>query len=279
MLAFCAAPKASTKNIGMLQTNAIASWKNACPESDIFLYGKEKGAKKLARAFGATHIENISCSQDKTPLLNEIIHSTTNLGKHDILCFINCDILLPTNVESIVSVVKEKWNEFLIVGQCHNTDIEQPIDFSRKQEIVDRELEHFYEKGTERGIWGIDYFIFPKNLYENMPPFAIGRAGYDDWMVYRARTLGIPVINATSCLHAIHQNHDYTHIPGGLNTAYRGPEAERNYMLAGGFNNLYSIREATHVMNEYGELRRNLEGLLLSHIRRVQMAGSKTAAQ
>ena len=37
----------------------------------------------------------------------------------------------------------------------------------------------------------------------------IGRPGYDNWLIWRARRSRIPVIDATKELTAVHQNHDY----------------------------------------------------------------------
>lgn len=57
---------------------------------------------------------------------------------------------------------------------------------------------------------------------------------YDNWLVYHARHVGIPVIDATEVIQAIHQNHDYNHV-GGRGRAYvKGEESRRNRKLAGG---------------------------------------------
>jgi hypothetical protein len=45
-----------------------------------------------------------------------------------------------------------------------------------------------------------------------IPQFALGRWYWDQWLVYRARRLGGALIDASACVMAIHQNHDYRHI-------------------------------------------------------------------
>jgi len=64
-------------------------------------------------------------------------------------------------------------------------------------------------------IIGLDYFIFPCGLFRDIPPFAVGRPAWDNWLVYKARSLGLPVIDATKMVTAIHQNHAYSHHPMG----------------------------------------------------------------
>jgi len=65
-----------------------------------------------------------------------------------------------------------------------------------------------------------------------MPQFAIGRAGWDNWMIYWARRQGWPVVDATWDIFIIHQNHDYSHLPGGK-PHYRQPESFDNIRMAG----------------------------------------------
>ena len=87
------------------------------------------------------------------------------------------------------------------------------------------------------------------------PPFAIGRACFDNWLVWKARQVGV-VIDATHDVRAIHQPHGYKHVEGGMDKAYYGEEAARNLELAGGKSRLYTLHDASHVLRD-GKLRRN----------------------
>jgi len=97
----------------------------------------------------------------------------------------------------------------------------------------------------------IDYFVFPRGLYGGIPPFALGRACWDNWAVWRARSLKVPVVDATASVLVIHQQHDYAHHPQGFTGVYRGEEARRNHELAGprGFA---TIVDATHKLTVKG---------------------------
>ena len=54
-------------------------------------------------------------------------------------------------------------------------------------------------------------------------------------MIGRALDLHLPLIDMTPSVTAVHQNHDYRHVPGArAGSAWEGPEADRNRSLAVG---------------------------------------------
>ena len=89
---------------------------------------------------------------------------------------------------------------------------------------------------------GSDYFIFPREAYRGMPKFAIGRAGWDNWMIYHARRQGWATIDATQSIFIVHQNHDYSHLPNGQ-PHYRLPETYENVRLAGGYRTIFTLAD------------------------------------
>ncbi len=102
---------------------------------------------------------------------------------------------------------------------------------------------------------GMDYFVFPRGMLKNMPDFAVGRPGWDNWMIFNARVLRIPVIDATGAVTAIHQNHDYAHHPGLKEGVVAGPEAQRNIALLGGSRHSLNIRHADFILTAQGPRR------------------------
>ncbi|HUH98316.1 MAG TPA: hypothetical protein VLZ89_13200, partial [Anaerolineales bacterium] len=87
---------------------------------------------------------------------------------------------------------------------------------------------------------------FPTSLYHDIPDFTIGRAGWDNWMIYKARQEKWPVVDCTPSVMIVHQNHDYSHLPGGK-THYEHPDTNENIRLAGGQANIrYSVLDSTH---------------------------------
>jgi hypothetical protein len=76
-----------------------------------------------------------------------------------------------------------------------------------------------------------------------MPDFAIGRAGWDNWMIYYARQKGWLVVDGTPSMMIIHQNHDYRHLPDGK-PHYELPESRQNEAIAGGPAHLYMVLDS-----------------------------------
>jgi hypothetical protein len=116
-------------------------------------------------------------------------------------------------------------------------------------------------EGKSRGATAIDYFVFTAGLFDPIPAFVVGRARFDNWLVWRARQ-SAPVIDASRSVRAAHQAHDYAHVDGGLMGAHAGPEAERNEGLAGGTNRIFTMHDASHRLRADGTIVRNLGAVL-----------------
>jgi hypothetical protein len=109
-------------------------------------------------------------------------------------------------------------------------------------------------RGVSRGPLAIDWFFFNRGLFEDVPPFSIGRARVDNWLVWRALSLGAAVIDGTAVVQAFHQRHEYGHLAGGRREASRGADARRNQSLAGlwCYVYLHSIPDAEWMLTAHG---------------------------
>ena len=114
---------------------------------------------------------------------------------------------------------------------------------------------------------GIDYFIFKRRLWDKIPPFAIGRTVWDQWLLWSAWKSGVKVIDATSVITAIHQNHPYITKNGKNFNPWKTKEAKRNLKLAGGYRHCFTIRDATYILTPKG-LRRAPK---MSVLRRLEL--------
>src|SRR5262249_7877107 len=153
-----------------------------------------------------------------------------------------------------VEQVMRRKKRFLMVGQRTDMDIAETLDMNDGWEA--RLRERAQRDGRPHRPTGIDYFVFSRDMWGVLPPFAVGRFSWDNWMIYRARQLQVPVIDASKAVVAVHQNHDYSHAANGFRGARFGPEARRNLALAGGQRHLFTIWDSTHVLTETGIERR-----------------------
>jgi hypothetical protein len=84
-------------------------------------------------------------------------------------------------------------------------------------------------------------------MWGEIPGFAIGRFAWDNWLIWRARDLGVPVFDASAVVLAIHQDH----APGaidGSDAADRESERLANIALAGPTDAYYSLEDATYLL-------------------------------
>jgi hypothetical protein len=244
-------PKAASPHIAVIQANAVSSWRRL--GAGIVLYGDEDGVADLAAATGATHVPEVARNELGTPLLDGIFSDVHRRSDAPVLCFANSDIVLPSEFRVAIERISARKHPFLMIGESWDTDVETPINFDEEweQELMAR-------RGRRRGAGAIDYFAFTHGLLRDVPPFAVGRVAFDNWLVWRARSLGALVVDASPTVHALHQRHDYAHIAGGFTaTRYSSSEGQRNLELAGGKAFLYTRFDATHLLRRRG-LRPNL---------------------
>lgn len=174
------------------------------------------------------------------------------IARHHLLCYINCDIVLMQDFFDAVKRVREKHAQFLMVGRRWDIEIAAPLSF-RKKDWESSLSQRVLRNGRRRGPEWIDYFIFSRELYgEDVPPFVVGRVFWDNWLVWKALASRRPVIDASSAVLAVHQNHDYGYHPQGKQGVFNGAEAKRNHVLAGGWRHLRTIADATEVLGEGG---------------------------
>jgi len=142
---------------------------------------------------------------------------------------------------SVAQWVMTMTPKFLLVGQRWDLAVRSELSFSNGwQERLRQECEL---NGRLHKPTGSDYFIYPRQCFTSIPDFAIGRAGWDNWMIYEARQRGWKTIDATGSIHIIHQKHDYSHLPGGK-AHYRLPETDENVRMAGGRRYIFTLRDA-----------------------------------
>ncbi|HLC02290.1 MAG TPA: hypothetical protein VJK02_04590 [Anaerolineales bacterium] len=230
-------------HIGRIQRNAIRSWLALGPEVQVILIGDETGMQETARELGVAHLQDVERNEHGTPLVSSIFALARAYDQSPNLAYVNTDILLFGDLLEGTMTAASSGMPFLIIGQRWDLDLEESLDLSSGWQ--DRMRKHVLEAGRLHPPGGSDYFVFPRGCYDEVPSFAIGRAGWDNWMIFYARRRGWPVVDATSSILVVHQSHDYGHLPGGR-PHYRLPESFRNVELAGGRRRVFSLQDATH---------------------------------
>jgi hypothetical protein len=251
VITFFTTAKAFTGHTAVIQRNALRSWLETAPDAEILLFGDDAGAEEAARELNIRHIPAVKRVSGGPKALRPLFCEAQRLAKHDVLCYANCDIVLTPDLLHAINVVEMIRNEFLMVGRRWNLNQDELISMANQswaQEITSRARA---EGEQLSGDW-IDYFVFRKGLYQDLPDLVIGRVFWDQWLVWKAKASGAVLVDATAAVTAIHQNHDYCYHAAGRRGVWSDDLARRNYTLAGGRWNLCTIDDATHLLGPYG---------------------------
>jgi hypothetical protein len=249
-----ALPKAFTGHTAIVQRNALGSWVRLRPAPEIILFGDDPGVEEAARQFGVRHVQAIARNEFGTPLVSDLFQKAETTAAEDVLCYTNADIIFTNDLPSAIESAMRWRARFLLAGRRFDVQLHAPIAFDDGWDARLRTTAH--SEGELQDWWWIDYFAFRRGIVAGMPPFAIGRPIWDNWMIYHARRQRVPVIDATEVITAIHQRHDYAHVPQGTGTLWMGPESDLNTALAGGIEHSYSLLDASHRLTTHGVRRR-----------------------
>lgn len=230
---FFAMPKAFQGNNALIQKNAILSWTQLRPRPEIILFGEEEGIAEICQQLDLRYVPKVSRNEFGTPLVNGLFSRGELLSSGEVLVYVNADIILFSDFLPAVERVAARFPQFLMIGKRFNLDVDFVLD-TTYPDWEKKSIDYAHRHGKYHSSSGIDYFAFRRGLWKEIPPFAIGRTAWDNWLVYDPIRQGAPVVDATDRVFAVHQNHDWSHIQGGYHEAWNGLEAQRNRSLAAG---------------------------------------------
>lgn len=225
-----------------LQRRAIESWRDAVPGCQIILMGSERGVMEAAADIGVVHKQGVPLNEYGTPLVCGIFWLGEVLATNDLLCEISADIVLMPDFWPAVEALSDIKKPF-VIGQRYDVG---PGKFADRTEL--------------HSPYGIDYFIYRKGTIGQIPPFAIGRTVYDNWLVWAAMELwDLTVVDATEAITALHINHSYPEY-GDKEKMLQSAERDENLRLSKetGCDRWGTITDAPYVLNNGKILSREL---------------------
>lgn len=250
-------PKSSTGPIADIQRNALASWRWIDPRIDILIFVEDGTTNDLAAGIDVRVVEDhVERNEFGTPRVDYLFRRAASYARSDVLCYVNADIILSSSLLPAAAKVARRFDRFLLVGERTEVPIRGALSFDESWE---RRVHLLADSmGRPHGPTGMDYFVFRRGMFDDLPPFAIGRPAWDNWCVADSRQKGVPVIDATRQVLAVHQDHDYSHVQCSRDGSWNGPEADVNRRLAGPNVGLYTLSAATWFLTKRGKLLPNL---------------------
>ncbi len=221
------------------------SWLRLMQPVEVFLCGRDAGVREIAGRISARHLTDIKLSEHGTPLVSDAFEKVLAHAVTPWVCYLNADIMLTSDLASAVGRLKSD-RPTLIVGQRTDTDVKDSINFDAADaEYRLRRLAA--QRGTLSYANAIDYFCFTPGCWlDNLPPFIVGRPGWDNWFIYNAIRHHVRVVDATTDVLAVHQNHGYGHVPQASGHAWEGPEADHNRSQIVSPYHYFTINDASH---------------------------------
>ena len=236
MLTFFSIPKPFTGIDDLHQKNAINSWKKLVSGNNVVLLGDSE-IEAAAQKLGVRSATGLKTNHRGTPLVNSAFELVRDASDSPYFAFVNCDMILFEEFISAFNLLSRQTElkRFFATTRRVDLPVNRLVDFQIETDIS--RLKHDAQtNGVVESLVCKDVMLFPRNLFDSIPDFAVGRGNWDNWMVYRAKQLGVPVIRMTTDILTIHQAHDYSEKVSNsrLSCYVTSEEARENQRLAGG---------------------------------------------
>ena len=199
--------KPSTGAAAEIQRRSLENWRQCFPESRIITF--------------------------EGPLVpfREMVEKVERETDADILMYANGDVLFEVgNVLTLIPRPKAVRGADALAG-VRRRDSEYTEILSREKGfLLTGQRVDILADGTKRlhRPSGMDYFVFRRGMFHDLPKVSMGRAYCDSALVAYCLKKGIPVIDASFALRVEHQFHDYGHVKGGRTMVWQGEEAQSN---------------------------------------------------
>lgn len=208
-------PRGFIGHFDVIQRNAIKTWKTL--SDDILLFGlNEPGAVEAAAELDVS-LFSVARNSTGLPLINDAIYQARDLADNDILCMVNTDNILLSDLPPAIDFIQNQFDEFLMIGQRWNLRVTELLKFEEDWESEIRQLVR--EQNDPEHLSAVDYLIWYGNFWRGLPSLAVGQKGYDNLLVYLANRENIPTVDISRVVTVIHQDHPPT---------FRWGECEKN---------------------------------------------------
>lgn len=223
----------------LTQRNAIQSWMYLDPSPEIILLGDDPGVSEVVDEYSLVHAPQIEMSPYGNPLIRSLFEVGQETASNGIVCYLSCDVIVSPNFQECVLNIANQFKKFLTLAQRWDIDIDYAIDFTNDNWIYELS-DDVVKRGKLHPPWAIDFYGFRKGLWSEIPSFAIGRPGWDNYLVTKALDSGTDVADISSAILLTHQNHPVT-----TGYAPEDPDAVRHVKLMGDIR-VSGVNSATH---------------------------------
>lgn len=236
MLTIFSIPKPFTGVDDHHQRNAVNSWKQLVGGENVLLIGDDS-IESPAKDLAVRYATGVKSNEYGTPLISSAFEIAREHSKTPYLAYSNCDMIL---FEELMHGLKKiiscpDFDSFLATTRRINLPVDGLVDFGDREAVEELKLSA-QEHGEIESLVCKDVMIFPRDLYDSIPDFVVGRGNWDNWMVYQAKQIGAAVIRMQADIPTVHQAHSYDKFGAAQRRGcyVTSAEARSNQRLAGG---------------------------------------------
>jgi len=94
-------PRSFKGEIGIIQANAVESWRQLRPAPEILFISDDPGVAEAAKDLGCSHVPGVRYNDHGTPLVSNVFKKGQGAASHEIVSYINSDIVLSQSFSGV----------------------------------------------------------------------------------------------------------------------------------------------------------------------------------
>jgi len=214
-LTIFAAPREFIGDFDRIQRNAIFSWTCLDPKPEVIVFGGGPTAATAAADLGVQFVGDLPCTASGAPLLDALFEQAQATAASDVIAYANPDVIFLQDVADRLQELDRKFGLYIAVGAPRNAAFTHALH-GRESDWMS-ELGPALATATQPASGsGADLFVFPKGSLDPIPHVAIGRLGWDNWLLWRCAINPLPSIDITDAATLVHQDHSGSTHRGSL---------------------------------------------------------------
>ena len=188
-----------------IQRNALRSWTLLHPAVQIILFGDAEGSQEVAWELGIRYETEPQLTASGSARLDYVFRVAQQRARYSTLCYAPCDTVLMGDFYQALTRVEALYREFLMAGRaCH-------LHFSAPLHLCDADWQSSLRQkagraGRPRGAEHAGYVAFSKGTcLADLPALAIDSPLCADWLLWKALSNQVPVVDASEMVLAVQQ--------------------------------------------------------------------------
>ncbi len=245
MLTIFTAAKPFRGRTATIQRNALHSWMQLHDDVQIILFGDAAGTQEVAWELGLHYEASPQLTTTGAVRLDYMLATARRYARHNVLCFVACDILLQRDLCDALNRVEALHHEFVMVGRAGTNRTEDAVAYTSAEAAngTARNLQAT-SSGSVSEKWHprLDYVIFSRNCFvSDVPGLPANSPFAAKWLMRRAMANEVQVVDASRIVGALKQ----IELESGRAAIVETPAACRNVLCA---------EEKQVLFGEYGHL-------------------------